>query len=154
MTNEKVELLGIGLPKFSEEQIGTILEEATSLHEYVKRHGIHFEAVEADQAEEIAESSPYRVFSLLGDPEFRDGYQARYFLFQGFIEDLDDYFLGSIDLEADLPYPCTILDFDCVECDGTGEDEDEECSNCEDGELSVDLFWDENWLVTVEYSGN
>lgn len=151
---ETIELLGIEQPQFSQQQIGTILEEAKNLQEYVKRHGVHFEATEADQVEETAESSPNRVFSLVGDPELREGYQARYFLFQGFIDDLDDYFLGSVDLQADLPYPCTILDFDCVECHGSGEDGDEECTNCDDGELSVDLFWDQNWRVTVEYSGS
>jgi len=154
MSGGKIKLLGVESPRFSGDQISIILEEAKSLQEFVELHEISCDSVDIDKARERSNLSPTRVYSLLPDPEFRDGYQGRYFLFQGFLDDdVDDYFLGDKDLKSDLTYPCTILDLDCVNCDGTGEDGEEECANCEYGELSVDLFWDQTWTVTVEYSG-
>jgi hypothetical protein len=50
-----------------------------------------------------------------------------------------------------MTYPYTIIDSFCTVCDGPNS-ESKDCTNCLDGELSIDLWWDESWNVTAEYS--
>jgi hypothetical protein len=152
-TINKVTLIGFENAVFSKYQLDFVFESALALQEWVERYKISPESVEIDEAEEREEKCPGTVFTLAFAPANHDGFSVRYGVVPGVWSDEDEYFISEIKFdESDDMYPYTILDAFCTVC-GWPASESKDCINCTDGELSIDLSWDENWNVTAEYAG-
>lgn len=139
---------------FSKDQLELVAAEAHELQVWVESHKISPDSVDIDGAQEHEDSNPGTVFTLAFAPSPRDGFSVRYGLVPGFWPDEDEYYISEIKIDdsaAEYAYAYTIVDFYCTVCGGPGS-EHKDCLNCVDGELSVDLYWDENWKVTAEYS--
>ena len=150
----KVKLLGFDDAVFSNDQLEFISARALELQGWVERYKISPDSVEADEAEEHEDGEPGTVFTLSFAPASYDGFSVRYGVVPGLEPDEDEYFISEIEFDnSSDAYPYTIIDAFCTVCGGPDSDNND-CSNCVDGELSVDLFWDENWNVTVEYSAS
>jgi len=131
---------------FSAEQLREVEEAATYLAALINRFGISNREISRQDAQEFAAKEPNRIFSQGGD------YRGRWHLSAGFTDGFDFYYVSRLPFE-ELPssYPETEIILYCVICDGeavVGDDE-EQCSNCEDGSLTFDLEWDENGVVTA-----
>ena len=152
--NRKFELVGFESAVFSKDQLDFVAAQAHELQVWVESYRISPEAVEIDEAQENEDAKPGTVFTLAFAPAHHDGFTVRYGLVPGLWPDEDEYYISEVKIDEsaeDYAYAYTIIDFYCTVCKGPGSD-NKDCLNCIDGELSVDLYWDENWKVTAEYS--
>lgn len=129
--------------QFSDRQIEELRQSAEELALMVTKYGISATSISEEEAEELAETEPNRLFSLLSD------YQTG--LAPGFVRGSLDYYPSRIAFgAAPSPYPYTEVSLLCEVCDGeTVVDETEDCTNCEDGSHLFDLEWDANGVVTA-----
>ena len=149
---DKVRLLGFETAVFSKDQLDFVLASALELQEWVERYRISPEPVEIDEANAHEDANPRTVFSLAFAPSFTDGFTLRYGVVPGVSDEEDDFLISEIKFDdSSMTYPYTIIDCLCTVCDGPNS-ESKDCTNCLDGELSIDLWWDESWNVTAEYS--
>ncbi|MFM1926619.1 MAG: hypothetical protein RLZ06_195 [Actinomycetota bacterium] len=155
MPKNKVTLVGFDSAVFTKDQFDTIQNQSIELQKWVSKYQISSESIELDEAEELQEEYPDQVFTLGFEPAFADGYSLRYGLIPGIDEDEDEFFFAAVPWDESYPYPYTIIDFQCSLCGGSGvrPNSGETCSNCSNGELSVNIFWDESWNVTAEFQG-
>lgn len=148
----KVTLLGFETAVFSEGQLDFVAAHARELQAWVEGYKISPESVEIDEAQENEDANPGTVFTLAFAPAQYEGFSVRYGVVPGLEPDEDEFFISEIKIDDSAgAYPYTIIDAYCTVCEGPGSDNND-CLNCIDGELSVDLTWDENWNVTAEYS--
>lgn len=130
--------------RFSDEQINELKEYAEELSLIVTKYGISATSISEKEAEELAQAEPNRLFSLTSDHQ--SGLEP------GFVSGSLGYYPSRIPFSAPpSPYPYTEVSVHCVVCDGeglVGEDE-EQCSNCEDGTHLFDLEWDADGVVTA-----
>lgn len=148
MAQHEFELHGISVPRFTQEQIRQIVEEAEQLQIFVEKHEISPLERGREDAEEIFAKSPHRVFSLRNDPAFFGDYRASFGIWQCLDLEADQFFIGSTLSKIPSPFPYTILEFSCSACEELGD-----CFSCEDGDLPVKFFWDSDWRVWAEYVG-
>ncbi len=148
MPHNKVTLKGFDQAIFSDGQLALVEAEAEALQKWVESYRILPECVDMEEAEEFDAENPGQVFTSYFSPTSLDaGTSMRYGIVPGIFEDGDDFFLSEVACEDDSEeYPYTIIDFICSVCEGST------CSNCQSGELSIDITWDKNWVVTAEFS--
>lgn len=129
--------------RLSDQQIEYLTESAEELALMVTKYGISDTEISEEEAEELAETEPNSLFSLLSD------YQTG--LAPGFVSGSLGYYPCRIAFEsAPSPYPYTEVSLLCEVCDGeTVVGETEDCTNCEDGSHLFDLEWDANGVVTA-----
>jgi hypothetical protein len=154
VNNEKVKLLGFEKAVFSKDQLHFVAWRAQLLQSCVERYKISPDSVEIDEAQEHEEANPGTVFTLAPAFGNLEDCQIRYALIPELWDGEDEYYISEIKIDdsaADADWAYTIIDLYCTVCKGPGY-ENKDCLNCVDGELSVDLTWDENWNVTAEYS--
>ncbi len=150
----KTKLLGFEKAVFSKDQLDFVDWQAHHLQAWVESYKISPDSVENDQAQEHEDANPGTVFSLAPAFGSLENCQVRYALIPELWDGEDEYFISEIKIDdsaADADWAYTIIDLYCTVCKGPGY-ENKDCLNCVDGELSVDLTWDENWNVTAEYS--
>lgn len=147
----KINLVGFEDGVFSQNQLDEVRAHAQELQEWVERFKIAPDSVDLEEAEEFEEENPGQVFTLAAVHAMTgEGVSVRYGLVPGLDSDEEEFFLAE-EQASGVGYPYTILDLFCSVCDGA-ESFGANCDNCLDGQLSVDLYWDENWIVTAEYS--
>ena len=149
---DKVRLVGFESAVFSKNQLDFVLASALELQEWVERYKISPESVEIEEAKAHEDASPGTVFTLAFAPVFTDGFTLRYGVVSGVSDDEDEFLISEVKFDdSSMTYPYTIIDAFCTVCEGPNS-ESKDCANCLDGELSIDLWWDETWNVTAEYS--
>lgn len=152
----KVSLAGFTNGKFSDDQLGEITACATQLQMWVEKSEISPDTIELDDALEVYETKPGHVFTLAAAHTSKDGYMMRYGIEPGLDESEEEFFEAALPFSGEDAYPYTILDFECFVCEGQGQlDGGQKCSNCDVlGDLTVDMFWDQEWNVTAEFQQN
>ncbi len=148
-----VQLVGFEDSIFTREQLAFVQEQAQLLQSWVQRYQILPESVELEEAEDFESDHPGQVFTLAFSPSLVDDQKSlRYGVVPGVYDDEEEFFLSALPCEDELEsFPYTIIDLICSVCGGTAA-HGADCSNCETGELSLDLYWDTDWQVTAEYS--
>ena len=140
--------------KISEEQEADLKIWGQEFEQLVKRYQISDE-IDSETASGLAND---RVFSLQSDWDWPGGegegvISIGWKLVAGFIEGADEYFLAKIPFDEEPDTGYRELRVSCIVCDGGVENQDgEECENCEHGVLVFELWWDENFVVSIELS--
>lgn len=152
----KITLAGFPNGKFSDDQLADVTACAAQLQVWVEKFEISPDTIDLDEALEISESKPDHVFTLAAAPTSSDGYMLRYGVEPGLDESEEEFFESALPFSGEEDYPYTILDFECSACEGEGQLEGgDDCTNCDGaGDLSVDLYWDNEWNVTAEFESD
>lgn len=140
--------------KISQEQEEDLKFWGQKFEQLVKRYQI-YDVIDSEAAEGVAND---RVFSLQSGWDYPGGdwkgvVSIGWQLVAGFYEGANAYYLAQVPFDEKLDTGYRELRVSCIVCDGNAEIQGgEECENCERGELVFELFWNENFVVSIDLS--